>query len=137
MNRALPILAILTVALAVTSCKTRTVKVVTPKSMSSVDPEVPECQEADTAAFLEQHSADLNDCTQYFGCKKTGIRTVTFMLGCVGTMGSLVVLSHEDLGGYNECLVERSAEWDYSSLCTGVETDCEWTLEMDLECRVE
>jgi len=105
MRRSLQLVAILSVLLSVTSCKTRTVKVVPPQAPVSVDPEVPECMEADTAALLAAHAEDLDACTASFPCKKTGIRTVTFMLGCAGTMGSLVVLSHGDLGGYNECLV--------------------------------
>lgn len=137
MKTTLQLLAVLAVLATVTSCKTRTIKVVTPTEPSAVDPDVQECTEADVVSFFEEHSADLDECTQHFGCKKTGIRTVTFMVGCTGVMGSLAVLSHEDLGGYNECLVERSSQWDFAPICKGVETDCTWTMTLEVECRVE
>ena len=60
---------------------------------------------------------------------------MTLMVGCNGTEGGLYVLSHQDLKKFNECLATKAEVWDYSSLCTSDESECAWTMTLDVICQ--
>jgi hypothetical protein len=129
-----PIAAFIAIA---AGCRPHTFVVRPPGPPTSVDPETEECLERDARSLLESHVDDIEACTRHLGCRTDHIRTVTVMMGCNGTVGAFYVLSHADLEDFNECMVERGSSWDYSVLCPSKESECSWTFDVEIECRLQ
>jgi hypothetical protein len=128
---------LLVAALSLASCKHYVKTVVPHEDLSFVEPEEAACQEKDFGSFLESRLGDIEECTQKLSCKDVRRRTFTLMVGCNGTKGGLAVVSGEELSGFNDCLVGKGEVWDYSTLCTAAESECTWSMKVDVVCTLE
>jgi len=124
--------------LALCSCKQYVPYVLPPESPALADPDEAPCTEADAADFVAQRLDDIDACARHLVCEKGQARTVTLVIGCDGTLGSLSVQSAQDMGDYNECVLGKGESWDYGTLCAGVgEVGCAWSVPVDIECRAK